>query len=265
MESFNAPIITVAQPTDEGWYPAFITNFRLNYGLTDKKPQFPANLPDSADGKYTYCMLSLVGQTSSFYARQAAKRDTDPFFNIENNTKKNPGCEGLNLNLTLNEHVGIDLQKSLGFLNFLGGLLSPTGLIEGNATDGYSMTPSFLQAFYGGVKAKRDAIWAKFEEESKYHDDEKKNHVSLIPAMLAEFQLAQLKEMLVDPTGESTTLKIVALLGIRERSSGDGSRENFCKSFRYWWEIADSLQGDDSGLTFAIEVKGKEQIFDLLV
>lgn len=127
------------------------------------------------------------------------------------------------------------------------------------------MTPSFLQAFYGGVKAKRDAILVKFEEEGKYHDDEKKNHVALISAMLAEFQLAQLKEMLVDPTGESTTLKIVALLGIRERSTGDGSRENFCKSFRYWWEIADSLQGDDNGLTFAIDVKGKEQVFDLLV
>ena len=264
-QEFSAPIITVAQPTDEGWYPAYITGFRLNFGVTDKKPKFPEGLPDSPDGKYAYSMLSLSAQTSSFFARTAAKRDTDPYFSIENNSKKNPGCEGINLNLKLDNNVGINLNENLGFLNFLGGLLSQTGLIEGNAKDGYTITPQFIQSFYGGVKAKKASIQATFEETGRYHEDDRKNHISLIPSMLAEFQLEQLKQMLVDPTGESTTMKIVALLGIRDHNSGDGRKENFCKSFRYWWEVADSIQEDGNGTTFAIEVKGKEQVLDLLV
>jgi hypothetical protein len=265
MESFNAPIITVAQPTDEGWYPAFITGFRLNYGVTDKKPKFPKGLADSFDGKYAYSMLSLNCQTSSFFARIAAKRDSDPFFSIENNSKKNPGCEGIDLNLVLNEKIGIDLHKSLGFLNFLGGLLAPTGMIEGNSKDGYTITPEFIQAFFGGVGAKREAILAAYEETGRYHEDDRKNHVSLIPAMLAEFQLEQLKQLLVDPTGESTVLKLVVLLGIRDHNSGDGRKENFAKSFRYWWEVEQSLQQDGNGTTFVIESKGKETVIDLLV
>ena len=266
MESFSAPIVTQAQPTEEGWYPAFITNFRLGYGVTDKKPKFPDNLPDSSDGLYPWTMFSLTGQTSSFFARQAAKRDTDPYFNIEQHTKKNPGCEGINLNLNLNEHIGIDLQKSNGFLNFLGGLLAPTGLITGDAKEGYNLSPDFIAAFYGqGIRDKKAAIMAKFESEGKYSDNEKQNHVSLIPSMLAEWQLDQLKQMLVDPSGESTTMKIVALLGIRDHNSGDGRKENFCKSLRFWWEVADSIQEDGNGTTFAVEVKGKETVFDLLV
>ena len=265
MASFEAPIVTAASPTREGWFPAKITGFRLNYYVVDKKPMYPENLPDTADGKYPQHNLSISCQTDSLTARQDAKRDTDPFFEIAQGSKKNPACEGINLNIVLSEHLGIDIKKSLGFLTFLGGLLAPTGLIEGNAKDGYQLSSQLISTLYSGVKAKREAILASYEETGRLAEKDNKNHPSLIPAMLAEWQLENLKQLLVDPTGQSTATKLVCLLGVRDHYSGDGRKENFCKSFRYWWEVVESIEEDSEGTTFKIDNKGQDVVIELLV
>ncbi len=267
MSSFSEEgVVTKVQPVPEGWYPAYINEFFLNYYVVDKKPRYPEDLAVTADGMYPQHSLRINCQTSSLAARLAAKKDTDPYFSLEGG-KNN--CPSLNLTLVLNEVIGIDLKKSLGFLNFLGALFLPVGLSSeltenGNVT-GYTLDPAIVQVIYGGVKEERARIEAEFESKGYYNEKDNKNHPSLIPAMIAEYQLKKIEEFLSDPSGDKSIRKIVVLLGQREHWRKDGSIENFAKDYFPWYKIEDSIETDSMGTTFKVNNKGHEVIIDLLV
>lgn len=259
-------VVTKAQTIPEGWYPAFISGFNLNYGTTDKKPKFPADLPSSPDGKYAYNNLTINCQTSSLFARNAAKRETDPYVRIEGG-KGN--CAGVNLNLTLNTNVGLDLTKSPGFTNFIGAILEQIGLAEPMLTDGkfsgYKLDTSIIHALYAPIKDVKAKILEAKEASGKWSTEERKDHEICLPAMLAEWQLAQLEALLKDPNGDKDLLKLVVRVGEREHYKKDGSKENYVMDFRYWHEVKDTVVEEGSDTLFDITSGGSTSSFELMV
>jgi len=179
------------------------------------------------------------------------------------------GCSGLNLSLSIDDNIGINLQKSRGFLNFIGALLLPTGLtsekVEDGQVTGYSLSSDLINAFYGNITEVKANILQEKEDKGLLSEKANKNHESLVGYMLAEHQLKTLVSLLADPSGDKTVRKLVVNVAQREHWKKDGSIENFAKDFRFWYEVADSIENDEHGATFALTANGSETTFDLKV
>lgn len=259
-------VVTKAQTIPEGWYPAYITGLNLNYGTTDKKPKFPADLPFSQDGKYPYANLTVNCQTSSLFARNAAKRETDPYVRMEGG-KGN--CAVVNLNLSLNSNVGLDVTKSPGFTNFIGPILEQIGLAEQLLNEGkfagYKLDISIINALYAPIREVKAKILESKDASGKWHTEDRKDHESCLPAMLAEWQLAQLEAFLKDPNGDKDLLKLVVRVGERESYKKDGSKENYVMDFRYWHEVKDTVVEEGKDTLFAITYGGSTSSFELML
>lgn len=268
-------VVTKAQTIPEFWYPAYMVGsadrpmFNLNYGCTvpkKGKPKFPADLPTSVDGKYTYNTLSINCQTSSLFARNAAKRETDPYIRIEGG-KGN--CADVNLNLTVNANVGLDLTKSPGFVNFIGAILEQIGLAEPMMNDGkfagYKLDTSIIHTLYAPIKDVKAKIIEAKEASGKWHTEERKDDERCLPFMLAEWQLAQLEALLKDPNGDKDLLKLVIRVGEREHYSGDGSKENYVLEFAHWFEVKDTVREEGNDTVFDLTRGGTTSTFDLMV
>ncbi len=253
-------VVTTVPSLPEGWYPALLTGFTCNFGVTDKKGK---NTPVQADGKYPWFMLGATFKTDSATARSIVKRDNDPTIRADGSLYGFPG------NIQLHEKFGIAKDGNGMFWSFVGKLFQQIGMAEeykdteGNT--GFKFDPSITQAIYGHVLQLGNSLHEKVANGERLSDDDKKNEAKLIPSMIAASQLDKLNEYLASPTGDTTLQKVVLLVSTKERYNDPTKTDNYARDFRFWSEVADTIQEDDQGSTFTLNVKGTEVVFDLNV
>jgi hypothetical protein len=261
MASFEEEGVVTSVPTlPEGWYPALLTSFTSNYGITAKKGK---NTPVQADGKYPWFMLGATFKTDSATARSIVKRDNDPTIRADGDLYGFPG------NIVLHDRFGIAKDGNGMFWTFVGKLFSQIGMAEefqdGEGNKGYKLDPSIIKAIYGHIPTLYKELTDKVNNGERLSDDDKKNEAKLIPAMLAASQLEKLNEFLQSPDGDTTLQKVALLVSTKERYNDPTKKDNYARDFRFWSEIADTLQEDENGTTFTLNVKNNEVVFDLNV
>jgi len=261
MASFeNEGVVTSVPTLPEGWYPALLTSFTSNFGITSKKGK---NTPVQADGKYPWFMLGAMFKTDSATARSIVKRDNDPTIRADGDLYGFPG------NIVLHERFGIAKDGNGMFWTFVGKLFSQIGMAEefqdSDGNKGYKLDASIIKAIYGHIPALHKELTDKVNNGERLSDDDKKNEAKLIPAMLAASQLEKLNEFLQSPDGDTTLQKVALLVSTKERYNDPTKKDNYARDFRFWSEIVDTLQEDENGTTFSIVVKNNEAVFDLNV
>jgi hypothetical protein len=253
-------VITSVPTLPEGWYPALLTAFTSNYGITTKKGK---NTPVQADGKYPWFMLGSMFKTDSAIARSIVKRDNDPTIRADGELYGFPG------NVQLHERFGIAKDGNGMFWAFIGKLFSQIGMaeefIDSEGNKGYKLDPSIIKAIYSHIPTLYKELTDKVANGERLHEDDKKNDARLIPAMLAVSQLEKLNELLQSPDGDTTLQKVVLLVSIKERYNDPSKKDNYARDFRFWSEIIDTLQEDENGTTFTLNIKNNEAVFDLNV
>jgi hypothetical protein len=261
MASFEEEGVITSVPTlPEGWYPALLTSFTSNYGITAKKGK---NTPVQVDGKYPWFMLGALFKTDSALARAIVKRDNDPTIRADGELYGFPG------NVQLHERFGIAKDGNGMFWTFVGKLFSQIGMAEeftdNEGTKGYKLDASIIKAIYGHIPTLYKDLTDKVANGERLHEDDKKNEAKLIPAMLAASQLDKLNQLLQSPDGDTTLQKVVLLVSIKERYNDPSKKDNYARDFRFWSEIIDTLQEDENGTTFTLNIKNNEVVFDLNV
>jgi hypothetical protein len=261
MASFEEEgVVTSVPALPEGWYPALLTSFTSNFGITTKRGK---NTPVQADGKYPWFMLGAMFKTDSAVARSIVKRDNDPTIRADGDLYGFPG------NIQLHERFGIAKDGNGMFWTFVGKLFSQIGMAEefqdSEGNKGYKLDPSIIKAIYGHILTLHKELTEKVENGERLSDDDKKNEPKLIPAMLAASQLEKLNEFLQSPDGDTTLQKVALLVSTKERYNDPTKKDNYARDFRFWSEIADTLQEDENGTTFTLNIKNNEAVFDLNV
>jgi hypothetical protein len=208
-------------------------------------------------------MLGAMFKTDSATARSIVKRDNDPNIRADGDLYGFPG------NVQLHERFGIAKDGNGMFWTFVGKLFSQIGMAEefkdGEGQSGYKLDPSIIKAIYSHIPTLYKELHDKVENGERLSDDDKKNETKLIPAMLAASQLEKLNEFLQSPDGDTTLQKVALLVSTRERYNDKSKKDNYAMDFRFWSEIVDTLQEDENGTTFTLNVKNNEVVFDLNV
>lgn len=261
MASFEEEGVVTSTPTlPEGWYPALLTAFTSNFGITAKKGK---TTPVQADGKYPWFMLGAMFKTDSATARSIVKCDNAPTIRADGALHGFPG------NIQLHARFGIAKDGNGMFWSFVGKLFSQIGMaeefVDSEGGKGYKLDPSIIRAIYAHIPALYTELTEKVANGERLSDDDKKNEAKLIPAMLAASQLDKLNEFLQSPDGDTTLQKVVLLVSTKERYNDPTVKENYARDFRFWSEVVDTVQEDDNGTTFTLNVKNNEVVFDLNV
>jgi len=258
--------VSVERPIlEEGVYPALFTSFTYNFGMTSNGP----TAKKSPDGLADWAMLGGTYKLDSASARSQLGTDNDPTIRVGRGSKNDAGCSSFPGNLQLHSKFGITLQGNEMFWNFLGKLFEQIGLAEhiknSEGKSAYKFDSSIIASINSGVIDKWKELTQLVENGEPISTDTAKNDARLIPAMLAEFQLSKINELLQPVDGDTTLQKSVVWVGVKGRRDNSDIKDNYIKDYRFWSEIADTLTTDDLGTTFTLNVKNNEAVFELNV